>query len=279
MSTTETPEASATADRPKKLRGPRRKRSELNAEQQDLAAKYLPLARTLTKPVKLKWSQYHDELDSAAYLALVEAAQAFEPRRGVKFATFARFRILGALYDIQRHLVAKEYPREMPNVPRSFHFVPGDVERSLLMLTSPDAPVGTEIEAAEEVERWFRSLPRTTPGPAARSTSTTGPRSRPPRRSAASSRASATCTPRRSTCSASPRPSARPRWRSGSTSAATESAGHPGKSALLRKEGVSPSRSRSVRRVGIAHHPPGKPRGPGRYARPPTILLRSVASK
>jgi RNA polymerase sigma factor (sigma-70 family) len=159
MSTTETPGASETAVRPRKLRGPRHKRSELTAAQQDLAAKYIPLAQTLAKMVKMKWMRCHDELDSAAYMALVEAAQAFEPRRGVKFATFARFRIIGALYDIQRILIAKEYPRHLPNVPRPFHFVPGDEERSMLMLTSPDAPVGTELEAAEEVERWFRSLP------------------------------------------------------------------------------------------------------------------------
>lgn len=159
MSTTETPGASATAVPPKKLRGPRQKRSELTAAQRDLAEKYMPLAQTLAKMVKMKWMRCHDELDSAASMALVEAAQAFEPRRGVKFGTFARFRILGALYDAQRQLIAKEYPRHLPNAPRPFHFVPGDVERSMLMLTSPDAPVGTEVEAAEEVEHWFRLLP------------------------------------------------------------------------------------------------------------------------
>jgi RNA polymerase sigma factor (sigma-70 family) len=113
----------------------------------------------LAKMVKLKWSRCRDDLDSAANLALVEAAQAFNPRRGVKFATFARYRILGALYDMQRHIIAKEYPRELPNAPRSFHFVPGDEERSMLMLTTLDPPVGTELEAAEEVEHWLESLP------------------------------------------------------------------------------------------------------------------------
>jgi RNA polymerase sigma factor (sigma-70 family) len=161
MNTTETPEASAIAARPetKKLRGPRARRAELTPEQQAMTEKYLPLARTIAKPIKLKWSQHRDELDSAALLALVEAAQAYNPRRGVKFATFARLRILGALMDIQRHLYNKAYPRQLPNVPRSFHFVPGEEERSLLMLTSPDAPIGTELEMAEEVERLLRALP------------------------------------------------------------------------------------------------------------------------
>ncbi len=161
MSTTETPEASATDVRPKvkKLRGPRTKRTELTPAQQDLATHYLPLARTLAKSTKLNWPNHRDEIDSAALMALVEAAQAFNPRRGVKFPTFARLRIMGALCDIRRYLHNKGYPRQLPNVPRSFHFVPGAEESALLMLTSPDGPVGAEVEATEQVEHWLRALP------------------------------------------------------------------------------------------------------------------------
>lgn len=161
MSTTETPEASAIAERPKtkKLRGPRVKRAELTPEQQALTTKYLPMARTIAKPIKLKWSQHRDELDSAALLALVEAAQAYNPRRGVKFATFARPRILGALYDIQRYLYNKAYPRQLPNVPRSYHYVPGGEEIASLTLSSHEAPIGTELESAEEIGHWLRALP------------------------------------------------------------------------------------------------------------------------
>lgn len=160
MSTTETPEAPATEVRPKvkKLRGPRKKRSELTPEQQDLAARYIALARSLAKPVKLRWTQHLDDIDSAANIALVEAAQAYNPRLGIKFATFARRRITGALADIQRYLYNKAYPRRLPNEPRSFHFVPGEEERSLLMLTTPDPAVGSDVEAAEEVEHWLADL-------------------------------------------------------------------------------------------------------------------------
>jgi RNA polymerase sigma factor (sigma-70 family) len=161
MSTTETPEASAIAERPttKKLRGPRVKRAELTPEQQELTTKYMALARSIAKPIKLKWLQHRDELDSAAMLALVEAAQAYNPRRGVKFVTFARVRILGALYDIQRYLYNKAHSRHLPNAPREYYYVPGEAECAELLMTSLDAPIGRELESADEVEHWLEALP------------------------------------------------------------------------------------------------------------------------
>ena len=48
-----------------------------------------------------------DELQSVAYLALVEAAQSFDPSRNVNFATFARLRIQGALLDLRREIVER----------------------------------------------------------------------------------------------------------------------------------------------------------------------------
>ena len=45
-----------------------------------------------------------DELRAEAYAALVEAAQAFDPDRGVDFPVYARPRILGAIRDYRRFL-------------------------------------------------------------------------------------------------------------------------------------------------------------------------------
>ena len=42
------------------------------------------------------------ELESAADLGLVEAANAFDPTRGVLFTTFSYYRIRGAVYDYLR---------------------------------------------------------------------------------------------------------------------------------------------------------------------------------
>lgn len=44
------------------------------------------------------------DLESAAELGLVEAAQAFDPSRGVQFKTFAYYRIRGAVFDCLRKM-------------------------------------------------------------------------------------------------------------------------------------------------------------------------------
>jgi DNA-directed RNA polymerase specialized sigma subunit len=82
-------------------------RSQLTAEQQDLAATYMPMARALARPLKEAYPALRDELESAACLALVEAAESYDPARNVRFSTFARHRIWGALRDVQRNLVLR----------------------------------------------------------------------------------------------------------------------------------------------------------------------------
>ncbi len=136
----------------------RKRRVGLSEGQQGLAARYLPLARSLARPLKKSWPRQVEEFDSAALTALVEAAQSFDPGRGVKFATFARFRIVGALRDVQRKLHALGYQRDMPNA-RTYRFVPGMEERSMLMLTTPDAPAHELVDSVEEVEHWLSQLP------------------------------------------------------------------------------------------------------------------------
>jgi DNA-directed RNA polymerase specialized sigma subunit len=57
--------------------------------------------------MRYAWPGAQDEFESAALLALVEAAQAFDPTRGVKFTTFAHHRISGALRDLKRELYSR----------------------------------------------------------------------------------------------------------------------------------------------------------------------------
>jgi RNA polymerase sigma factor (sigma-70 family) len=159
MTLTKTPKAPTKKVCAPKTTKPRKPRVKLSTEQQELATSYMPLARKLAKPMKTHWPSYFEELDSAACLAMVEAAQAFDPERGVKFATFARMRILGALLDARRRIHAKAVDRPLPNVPRVYRYIPGMHERSMLMLTSPDPDVGTDIESTEEVEYWLKALP------------------------------------------------------------------------------------------------------------------------
>ncbi len=135
------------------------RRVPLTAEQQGLAAKYLPMAKSLAKPLKQNWPTEGDEFDSAALLALVEAAQSYDPSRNVKFATFARYRIWGALRDVQRGLIMAGWRSDMENAPSISSLTYDAEERGLVLGSEPDAPVGEELESIDFVESWLRKLP------------------------------------------------------------------------------------------------------------------------
>jgi RNA polymerase sigma factor (sigma-70 family) len=128
--------------------------------QRDLAVRHLPLARALAwRAVRLGTNE-REELESAAYMALVEAALTFDPSRKVNFATYARYRIRGAIRDYRR-LVLSEGWRGDPAHRPVFETLRGNSEELGRVLGSePDRPVGAEIESIEAVERWLRRLPR-----------------------------------------------------------------------------------------------------------------------
>ena len=132
----------------------------LTPERQRLAAAYLPMARALARPFKAAWSRFRDEFDSAACLALVEAAETFDPGRNVKFATFARARICGALRDARRRQVPLGYRSEPGDAPRVGEMPMRPEEIGRVVTAEADDPVGAELEAAEEIERWLSKLPR-----------------------------------------------------------------------------------------------------------------------
>jgi len=70
-------------------------------ESQELVEKYLPYAEALARSVR-HHLPYHVELDellSLARLGLVDAAQRFDPARGVSFKTYAYYRIRGTIFD------------------------------------------------------------------------------------------------------------------------------------------------------------------------------------
>jgi len=71
-----------------------------------LIEKYMPLANKLAFLQKRTLPNYIDveELKSAAYLGLVEAASRYDELKGVSFTTFAWPRIFGAIKDYLRSL-------------------------------------------------------------------------------------------------------------------------------------------------------------------------------
>ena len=147
---------------PKKSKGRPKggsRRSRLTADQQDLAKKYLPMARSLAKPLKKAWPAEREEFESAALLALVEAAQSFDPSRNVKFATFARYRIWGALRDVQRGLITSGWKCDIQNAPSVSGLSYDSEEHGRILMSEPDRPVGQVFEGNDFVEGCLRNLP------------------------------------------------------------------------------------------------------------------------
>lgn len=154
----------------RKLSGPesflcrKRKRRDnfepLTEGQRELAARFLPLARALARPLKEIFLEWKDEFESAACLALVEAARSFDPQRNIQFATFARFRIRGALVDVGRALELpgwEDNPEDAPNV---VSLTPFSEEHGSVLIAYSPARVGSEFEDIDAVEHLLKKLPK-----------------------------------------------------------------------------------------------------------------------
>jgi RNA polymerase sigma factor (sigma-70 family) len=135
-------------------------RGPLDDQQKALAEKFMPLAQKLARPLQLDWPSANDEFESAAMFALIEAAQTYNEGRGVKFGTFARHRILGALRDVQRDQVPRGWrtadPAHLPKV--------AQLDDKLFLVSRPvnrvaSEKVGAELEQRDAFEHWLRSLP------------------------------------------------------------------------------------------------------------------------
>lgn len=71
-----------------------------------LVVKFMPLVEALTHGLMGHIPTHIDRNDliSEGYIGLIEAAKRFDPKKGVKFETFARTRIQGAMFDWLRSL-------------------------------------------------------------------------------------------------------------------------------------------------------------------------------
>lgn len=153
------PTESSQLENPLKSSEKGSRRPRLSDKQQALAEKYVPLARKLAKPLKLSWPGESEEFESAAMVALVEAAQSFDENRNVKFATYARHRIRGALRDVQRSLVVPGWRDDMENAPLLASLMADAEEYGRVVNATPDPPVGEEMEMVDYMEAWLRKLP------------------------------------------------------------------------------------------------------------------------
>jgi RNA polymerase sigma factor (sigma-70 family) len=153
---------------PRKRRGKSRPIKPLTPEQKELAELYVPMAMALAWPLKRRWPQHADEFDSAAWLALVKAAGIFDPARHVKFSTFARRRIVGALKDVYRFHAVEKARIERGRLPSTgFHFDPRSEEKNPTPVRlgtrgrscRDEPPIGHRMEHEEAFECRIAALP------------------------------------------------------------------------------------------------------------------------
>jgi len=95
-------------------------------EQRRLAMEYheyaMQIAKHASKKYRAKYRADDGDIASAAQFGLCDAAMRFDPERGLKFATYARHRITGAILDMLRD--ASEHTRRERAREKEGEFVP-----------------------------------------------------------------------------------------------------------------------------------------------------------
>ena len=106
-----------------------------------LIEQYAPLAKYVVDRLNLQPSGgvSYDDLISQAIVGLIEAIDRYDPARGVKFNTFAYYRIRGAVMDMLR---------ELDWVPRSLRAKENDVVNAIARLEGELGRPPTEEEIA-----------------------------------------------------------------------------------------------------------------------------------
>jgi RNA polymerase sigma factor (sigma-70 family) len=133
-------------------------RPPLTTQQQGLAADYFPFARALANRYRRRWQLDRDECDSAACMALVEAAQSYDASMNVKFTTWVKRRVLSRLHDVRHGPVMVGYARP-DEAPLVLPLVQDVEEYGRVLMCTPDPPVCAEIDARERLEGLMQRLP------------------------------------------------------------------------------------------------------------------------
>lgn len=140
---------------------PDRSRRPLTVEQQRLATRYLPMAKSMAMRVARDWATAADDFEAAACLALVEAVQSFDASRECNFATYARPHILGALYDLRRefYMSGCRIRRSCTRIPE-FVGLGRDLEENHRIIDSgPAEAFEMAVDSRDLVESWIKRLP------------------------------------------------------------------------------------------------------------------------
>lgn len=84
--------------------------------ERQLAADHWPLARRIARDYSRGYEAHLDDLREAADLALIRVAMRWVDDGGGAFATYAKFRIVGAVLDARRRINVR-LGRESPGLP------------------------------------------------------------------------------------------------------------------------------------------------------------------
>ncbi len=131
-----------------------RGRIPLSPQQQLLATQHLPVAKVLARRHAERCSFEIEELQATAYLALVEAAQRYNPSRGIRFATFARHRIDGAIRDTIRTSLLEQRATQQADFGDDEY--PARSKKGQPHFEDRDREF---VDAVDTVESWLKKLP------------------------------------------------------------------------------------------------------------------------
>ncbi|PIE03120.1 MAG: FliA/WhiG family RNA polymerase sigma factor [Acidobacteria bacterium] len=75
-------------------------------DREELIHEYIPLVKYLAHRISIKLPSHVelDDLVNSGVIGLIDAIEKFDPGRGIKFKTYAEFRIRGSIYDGLRSL-------------------------------------------------------------------------------------------------------------------------------------------------------------------------------
>ena len=135
-----------------------RRRLKLTAEQQELAAAYVPFAQRLARPFCDRFPRMADDLRSSSLLALCEAAATYDPARGLKFATFAALRINGEIRDELRRQAPKGFRTNGTNAAAAPRLEPL-TRHHAGQLIDPAPPAELVVERLDQAETILARLP------------------------------------------------------------------------------------------------------------------------
>lgn len=126
--------------------------------QEELIQSCQGLVRSLASKIRRTLPKHADLDDLIGYgqMGLAEAARDFDPERGVKFSTFAYYRIRGAIYD---GLAEMSWSRK-GRAPRTAVERDSKYEQManhVLRLSHQDAPAPTAADAGKEAD-WLQAV-------------------------------------------------------------------------------------------------------------------------